>query len=84
MNRDEMLNSLRENVCEVTFTKKDGSEREMMCTLNMNAIDEEYHPKGGNEDQGAKPNLDVVKVFDLANVGWRSFRVDSVKNFEVK
>lgn len=84
MNRDEMLNSLRENVCEVTFTKKDGSEREMTCTLNMHSIDEEYHPKGTDGDQGVKPNLDVVKVFDLANLGWRSFRVESVKNFAVK
>lgn len=81
MNRNEMLETLRENVVDVVFTKKDGSERQMTCTLNMSAIDNEFHPKGG-EDQGTTVNEEIVKVFDLVANGWRSFRVDSVISFE--
>jgi hypothetical protein len=79
VNRDEMLAALRAGECKVTFTKKDGTERDMLCTLKMDAINEQYHPKGG--DQGDNPNLDIIKVFDTENAGWRSFRVDSVTNF---
>ena len=38
MNRDEILKQLREGVITVTFTKLNGDEREMDCTLNMNTI----------------------------------------------
>lgn len=81
MNRNEMLETLRENVVDVVFTKKDGSERQMTCTLNMEAIDNEFHPKSG-ADQGATVNEEVIKVFDLVANGWRSFRVDAVTLFE--
>ena len=31
---DELKKKLREGIVEVTFTKKDGTERVMMCTLS--------------------------------------------------
>ena len=61
-----------------TFTKKDGTERIMKCTLQ-----EEYLPEtvGGER----KKNEDSLAVYDLDVEGWRSFRWDSVKriNFTI-
>jgi hypothetical protein len=33
MTRDEYKSELRKGICEITFTKKDGTERVMRCTL---------------------------------------------------
>jgi len=62
----------------IFFTKKDGTERKMLCTLNENTIPSEFAPK----NTGKKQSEDAVSVFDLENEGWRSFRWDSVKKIE--
>lgn len=80
-NREEMVSLLQEKVCEVEFTKKNGENRQLTCTLNMNMVEKEYHPK---ESGVARPkNLDVIAAFDLEKQAWRSFRVDSVNSFRV-
>lgn len=72
-----VMEILREGVVTVTFTKNDGSERTMRCTLAENKIPAEKLPKG----TGKAENADVQAVFDVENDGWRSFRWDSVKSF---
>ena len=75
-NEKDYLNSLlHEGVLTVKFIKKDGSEREMKCTLKEDLIPLEMKPKGTGK---AKPS-DSIAVFDVDAVGWRSFRLDSVK-----
>lgn len=59
----------------VTFTKADGSERVMRCTLNESMIPSNATPKGASE---RKKNDEVRPVYDLDAAGWRSFRWDSV------
>ena len=84
MSRDSMINYLREGVCQVTFTKKNGEERVMLGTLNFGYIPEDKHPKsdGNADDNPGKPvNTDIIKVFDTEKGEWRSFRVDSVTEF---
>ena len=82
MNRDEMLNKLFEGACTVVFTKTNGDERTMNCTLNMDMIPADNHPKtDGNMVKEA--NMSVIKAFDLDISAWRSFRVDSVKAFDL-
>jgi hypothetical protein len=75
--REEMIKELRTNICTVIFIKADGSERHMECTL-MPAFIPEY-----KEDYKVSSviNLDVIKVYDLESQGWRSFRVDRIKEF---
>lgn len=75
MNREEMINLLKARDCMVTFYKKDGTTREMKCTLREDVIPE---VKG----TGPKRTEDTISVFDLENDGWRSFRVDSVIHIE--
>jgi len=80
MNREEMTDKLRQCICEVTFTKKDGEERVMNCTLASGIIPSVHQPSGESKKE-IKENLDVIRVFDVDKVGWRSFRVDAVKKF---
>ena len=61
----------------VTFTKKDGSEREMRCTLAEAIIPKDKHPKEGTASQTSGS---AVRVFDTDKQEWRSFRWDSIKN----
>ncbi len=73
--KEWLVGLLKDGNVEVTFTKTDGSERKMLCTLNENAVPSEKSPK----KTGKKQNPDVQVVFDVEKQEWRSFRWDSVK-----
>jgi hypothetical protein len=66
---------LHDGVVAVHFTKKDGTEREMACTLDETIIPQEHMPKGVER---TKPT-ESLSVFDVEKNEWRSFRWDSVK-----
>ena len=60
----------------ITFTKKDGTERVMNCTLRGDLlpvveIKEDKAPR--------KQNDSVLSVYDLDAQGWRSFTINTVK-----
>jgi len=76
MNREQLIETLSSKVLNVTFEKKDGTLREMTCTLDEGMIPEEKRPKGTGE---RKVNEEVLSVFDLNIKEWRSFRIDSLK-----
>jgi hypothetical protein len=77
-NNDEQKNWLKsllhEGVTRVTFMKKDGTERKMICTLSESQIPAEKMPKG----TGKAKSSDALAVFDVENQEWRSFRYDSI------
>jgi hypothetical protein len=80
LNYDEIRNKLLSEKCIVHFTKVNGEERVMSCTLNSNLIPQEFHPKSNKESsKGEEPT--VMRVFDLESAGWRSFRIESVTQF---
>ena len=60
----------------ITFTKRDGTEREMQCTLVEEAIPQEKQPK--TKTEGSSTAGSAVRVFDVEKQEWRSFRWDSV------
>lgn len=62
------------NLC-VVFTKKDGTEREMHCTLAESRIATDKQPKG----EGSETSGSALRVFDTEKQEWRSFRWDSIK-----
>ena len=76
--KDWLMGLLRSEIVQLTFIKKDGSERIMTCTLAEQKIPAENAPKGVDR---AKSD-EAVAVFDLENNGWRSFRWDSLTNIE--
>jgi hypothetical protein len=72
--KDAIREAARAGVIDVQFTKKDGSLREMRCSLQ-----EQYLPSlMGDTETTTKDNPDVLAVWDLEAKGWRSFRIDSV------
>ena len=77
--KDWLKGLLRETTVDITFTKKDGSERKMKCTLSENKIPSEKVPKGESKAK----NDDALPVFDLEKESWRSFRWDSIKKVEI-
>jgi CMP-N-acetylneuraminic acid synthetase len=84
MNQQEMKNALHENVCTVTFTKVNGDERVMRCTLKTDLLPAQQDIEEAIEKKSKKPNPDVLAVYDLNAAGWRSFRWDKLKDFKVE
>ena len=68
------------NLC-VVFTKKDGTERAMQCTLAESKIPSEKQPKSHASDSetAGQGNESAIRVFDTEKQEWRSFRWDSVR-----
>mgnify|MGYP003338482571 CR=1 FL=1 len=64
----------------VTFTKKDGTERVMKCTL-----EEAVLPKVElkEDTKPRKESTTSMRVFDLEKQEWRSFTIKSVKRVEI-
>ena len=77
--RDSIVSDLRKNVLEVTFTKVNGEERVMRCTLDPRYMPPKMESENVQEaNKYNRDNPDVIAVWDIQNNGWRSFRVDSV------
>lgn len=79
--RDKFVARLLSGPCTVVFNKVDGTARRMRCTLDPKLIPEKFETKtvgrASNEE-----NKTAIVVFDLEVGDWRSFRVDSVIDFE--
>lgn len=71
----------------VTFTKVDGTERRMLCTLAKDLLPKMEEPKplkeGEEPKKKRKVNPNVLPVWDLEAEGWRSFKFDNVTEFVV-
>ena len=73
--RSWLKDALHHQTIQVTFTKKDGTERVMKCTLR-----EDILPKVEiKETSTRKTNDATLAVFDVEANGWRSFTVRTVK-----
>jgi hypothetical protein len=72
--RKWLKNVLETDVVEVTFTKKDGSERILKCTLKEDVLPEVQNKETKEKSQEA------LAVWDVESEGWRSFRWDSIKS----
>lgn len=82
--RDGLIDMLRHNVVVVTFTKTNGTERVMRCTLISEYIPNA--PTNNGEivlEQKTNSTSNNVSVWDIESNGWRSFRVSSVKSISM-
>jgi hypothetical protein len=72
---------LKNNVATVTFTKKDGTQRVMKCTLKPDLLPAQVV----NEDKPAKKKSETsIAVFDLEIRAWRSISYDSVSSIDLE
>jgi len=81
-NKENLTDLLRNNIVTVTFTKVDGTERVMKCTLLG-----EYVPNAAtngrvllNEDTNGGTS---ISVWDVEANAWRAFRIGAVKNVSI-
>ncbi len=61
----------------VVFIKKDGTEREMLCTTNPDVVP---FVEMTEDKKERKISEEVCAVYDVEAKGWRSFRWDSIKS----
>jgi hypothetical protein len=71
----KLRTKLQDGVVQVTFVKKDGSNRVMLATLNEDLIPADKKPKGTGK---TVDNDNTFAVFDTEADGWRSFNFDTV------
>ena len=77
--REWLKTLLKEQEVIVTFTKVNGEERIMTCTLNEAVVP----PTVRTETTKPKAEVDsICSVWDVNAKGWRSFRWSNVKRIE--
>ena len=81
--KEELFKLLKKEVVKVTFTKLNGEERVMPCTLI-----ESFLPKATKEDPITQKKVreisdKVIAVWAIESNAYRSFRYDRVKSVEV-
>jgi hypothetical protein len=79
--RDTILKDLRQYVIEVHFTKVNGEQRVMRCTLRPDLLPKSYINDLNEQKQEKEyhqTNPDVIAAWDVQKGGWRSFRIDTV------
>lgn len=80
---DDIKLWLSTETLKVKFMKKDGTVRDMLCTLRPDLLP----PLAPNTLAGEptiKSNPESIAVWDLEQKGWRSFRIDSILGVEVR
>mgnify|MGYP003330286186 FL=1 len=82
MTRDEIKTILTKNVATVSFTKSDGTLRDMLCTLREDRLPPIVEDENA-EKKKRKYNPDVLPVWDVEKSSWRSFRIDSVEFIKI-
>ena len=78
LTRQEIVQALKLNVCEVTFTKVNGEVRVMPCTLREDVIPPPPADVASKSTVKRHENQNVISVWCTDQQAWRSFRVDSV------
>ena len=76
--RKWLTDLLKTDLATIVFQKKDGTMREMHCTLMEQKIPAEKAPTG----KGKKQSEDALAVFDIEKQEWRSFRFDSISRVD--
>lgn len=85
--RTLIVDALHKGVCHVVFTKANGEERKMFCTLREDFLrDTATATKSaavgdGTETTKPKRSPNTICVWDIEAWDWRSFKVETVKEW---
>ena len=79
--RDFLVSILKEQRMNISFVKTDGTLRHLHCSLHPDLLPMKEVKDVDEEKAPRKKNFDVIATFDLDKMAWRSFRLDSVKDF---
>ena len=75
MTKEDLINQLKVSDVTIVFTKKDGTERTMIATLDPSKLPvrESTEPKERKET-----TTDAIAVFDVEIQQWRSFNFSNI------
>jgi hypothetical protein len=78
----EIVKALNEGVVNVTFEKKDGTIREMICTKNQEIITEidPFVFDNVSNTNRKKDEVNII-VYDVEVLGWRKINPNKIKSF---
>ena len=82
MSYDKIVEQLKSNILQITFTKVDGEQRIMPCTLQTDYMPSWSETKVQQIDEFSV-NKSVIRAFAIDKQAWRSFRVENVTQVEV-
>jgi hypothetical protein len=83
MDRNILIEALKNHECTVTFTKVNGETRVMPCTLKEDVVPKPPVDVASKSNVKRHENLGVVSVWCLDKKEWRSFRVDNVVDLQI-
>lgn len=74
---------LNQQSATVTFTKVDGTERVMKCTLEAKDLPPIVPLAEGKTPRKESTSTKALRVFDLEKKEWRSFTIKNVKHISL-
>jgi len=77
-NQELVMKHLYTGVVNLSFTKKDGTLREMNATLVTSEIPEIHQKKELPNDPREQDN---VLVWDVDSIGWRTFKMSMLESY---
>lgn len=81
-NKELVKGILKDGEVLIVFEKKDGTMREMKCTLKSNIISEYWSASDTNKKVNYTDT--ALPVFDTIDKAWKSFRWESLKTFNTE
>jgi len=81
--KDELYQLLKNNIVEVTFTKLNGDERVMPCTLYEGMLPPAKKDDPITQKKVREVSDKVIPVWAIESKAFRSFRYDRVKSVKV-
>ena len=84
LTKEDVQKQLRQGLCEVSFTKVNGEERVMKCTLTEDLLPAQIDVEEEIQKKSKKSNPDICAVYDVVAEGWRSFRWDLLISCKVE
>lgn len=79
--RDEIIRLLKNEVLDISFIKKDGSLREMKCTL-QEAFITPYERKTETTIKKSV-NLDMLTVWDIEASGFKKVNIPTITKIKI-
>lgn len=78
LTKSGLMARLKKEKAKVIFTKADGTERIMECTLMKSFLPEQIDIEEYTSERNT--NDGVIAVWDLDKEDWRSFRLDRIES----
>ena len=81
--RADLKKLLHEHIMSIHFTKRDGTQRAMLCTLKSDLLPVVDKQEGDEVKKERKESIDSLRVWDIEKKDWRAFRIDSIVSHSV-